>query len=240
MTAVQSQETTPYHAAVAAVRAEQAQHQARFNESRGAYDRFYDLASRIGDRAARDALPDEAEIVDALEVSTSDRGRQIDMVRDALFLSLEAEMRSIAGASLASEGSIIGRLRADLNQLVRYRLEHLDGVDGKFWDVLRQGLGDFKKERGRMIFRILATWCDVYEIAPQTMIDAATTINIMPDNYIAGAQWDMTSAAVTERWQRYPFDLVADLEEVRGWEERDPEAVEALLVHLQHGRDLSR
>ncbi|MNU27283.1 hypothetical protein D3C71_156690 [compost metagenome] len=240
MTAVHSQETTPYHDAVAAVRVEQAEHQTRFNESRGAYDRFYDLASRIGDRAARDALPDEAEIVDALEVSTADRGRQIDMVRDALFLSLEAEMRSIARASLTAEGSIIGRLRADLNQLVRYRLEHLDGVDGKFWDVLRQGLGDFKKERGRMIFRILATWCDVYEIAPQTMIDAATTINIMPDSYIAGAQWDMTSAAVTERWQRYPFDLVADLEEVRGWEERDPEAVEALLLHLQHTRDLSR
>jgi hypothetical protein len=178
--------------------------------------------------------------VSDLEASAPDRDRQIGAMTEALKLSLETEIRSLAEASVMAEGSIIGRLRADLLQLGRYRKESLDGIDGKFWDVVRQGHGAFKQERDRMLNRILSAWCEVYEIRPWTMVDAATTLNIVPDNYMAGTRWDMSSDAVAERWRSYPFDLVADLAEVRNWEERDPEAVEALLMHLHDSRDLSR
>jgi thioredoxin-like negative regulator of GroEL len=50
----------------------------------------------------------------------------------------------------------------------------------------------------------------------------------------------MTSDAVAEKCRSYPFDLAADLAEVRNWAERDPEAVDALLRHLEYGRGLSR
>jgi hypothetical protein len=237
MTALSSQ---PYHAAVSEIVGEQAAHAARFAEGRRAYDRFYDLAAQIGPEKAMDVLPGEASVVAELEANTPDRNRQVTMVREALLLSLETEMRSLAVASVMSEGSIIGRLRADLQQLGCYRKESLDGIDGGFWDVVRQGHGAFKQERERMINRVLSAWCDVYEIKPWTMVDAATTLNIVPDNYMAGTRWDMTSDAVAERWRSYPFDLVTDLAEVRDWAERDPEAVDALLRHLENGRGLSR
>ncbi len=240
MTAGHSEDTTPYHDAVAAIHAEQALHAARFADGRWAYDKFYDLAAQIGAEKAKDVLPEEARIVTALEASAPDRGRQLNMAREALLLSLETEMRSIAESSVMAEGSIIGRLRADLKQLGRYREQRLDGINGQFWDVVRQGYGDFKQERGRMINRVLSAWSDVYDVALGTMIKAATIIDTMPDHYMTGTQWDMTSEAVTERWNSYPFDLVSDLGEIRNWDERDPEAADALLLHLQHGNDLSR
>ncbi len=229
-----------YHNAVFSVVEEQATHASRFADGRRAYDRFYDLAARIGSEKATDVLPNEAAVVAELEANTPDRNRQVAMVREALMLSLETEMRGIAEASVMSGGSIIGRLRADLQQLGRYRKESLDGIDGKFWDVVQQGHGAFKQERDRMINRIMSAWCEVYEIKPATMVDAASTFSFIPDKYMSGMYWDMSSEASAERWRSYPFDLVADLDEVRNWEERNPEAVEALLAHLAHGRGLSR
>lgn len=236
MTAVHPQDN-PYSVAVAAVRAEQAQHQARFNDGRGAYNRFYDLASSIGADRAKEALPEEARIVADLEASLPDRDRQVSAMSEALKISLEAEMRSIAEASVMAEGSVISRLRSDLKQLGRYRKENLDGIDGQFWDVLRQGHGASKKELDRMLNRILAAWCGIYEIKPVTMTDAAMALDMI---YVVGTHWNMSSAAVTEKCKSYPFDLVADLEEAKSWEELDPDAVEALLQHLQPSRDLSR
>lgn len=237
MTAAASKDPTPYHDAVAAIRTEQAQHQARFEKGRVAYDRFYDLASSIGADRAKEELPEEARIVSDLEASLPDRDRQVVAMTEALKLSLETEMRSIAEASVMAEGSIIGRLRSDLKQLGRYRTESLDGIDGRFWDVLRHGHGVSRKEPDRMLNRILAAWCGVYEIKPGTMIEAAMDLDMI---YVVGTHWNMSSAAVTEKCKSYPFDLLADLEEAKSWEELDQEAVEALLLHLQHGRDLSR
>jgi hypothetical protein len=232
MAAAHSPDNLTYHDAIAAIRTEQAMHAARFAEGRQAYDRFYDLAARIGDANAKDVLPDEATVVAELEAKAPDRNRQVAIVSEALFRSLETEMRILAEASLVLERSIIGRLRSDLRALGSHRKESLDGIDGKFWEVVQQGHGAFKQERGRMINRVLAAWCEVYEIKPRTMVEAATIINSIPDRHMVGTRWDMTSDTATERWSSYPFDLISDLGEVRNWDERDPEGVDVLLRHL--------
>lgn len=237
MTAAPSQETTPYGAAVASVRAEQVQHQARFDKGRGAYDRFYDLASVIGPDRATEALPEDARIVSELEASLPDRDRQVSIISEALKLTLETEMRSLASDSVMEQGSIIGRLRSDLKQLDRYRKESLDGIDGQLWDVLRQGYGASRKEPGRMLNRILAAWCGVYEIKPGTIVEAAMALDMI---YVVGTHWNMSSSAIAEKCRSYPFDFLADLEEAKIWEELDPEAVEALLSHFQDSTALSR
>jgi hypothetical protein len=228
---------TRYHDELCEVGIEQTMHVARFAEGRVAYDRFYDLAARVGERIAAETLPDDARVVAELAAATPDRNKQVERLMEALNASLETEMRSIAEASVIVEGSIVGRLRADLLQLARFRKECLDGIDGKFWDVLKQGHGASKKEPGRMLNRVLAAWCEVYEIKPATMTAAAMDLDMI---YVVGTHWNMSSAAVAEKCKSYPFDIVADLEEAKGWDELDPEAVEALLSHLQQSRNLSR
>jgi hypothetical protein len=228
MTATTETPSAPYHQAVSAAVADQDRYRARFLEIRDAYDRFYDMAAEIGDDKATAALPQDAELVKQFEAAAPDRDAQMKAIGEALNCSLEEEIRRLATASLMSEGSIIGRLRSDLIQLDNYRKIELDGINGAFWSVIRHGHGASTKESRRMINRILSAWCDVYEISSKTMVEAATTIELIPDEFIADN--NIPKEALIERFASYPFDIVADLEEAATWGEKNPDAIPALIA----------
>lgn len=190
----------------------------------------------IGRERATESLPDEAAVVEDFERSAPDSSAEWDKVAEALNRSLEIRITELASASVQrSDMSVIGRLRQDLKALEDYRKENLDGVRGGFWYVVRQGHGVDRKERARMINRILSAWCSVYEIKPLLIHKAALSFGMLPDcEVLDGSRHAL--AAFVANVKDYPFDLISDLREAMEWTELNSSMIDALLDHhAQHG-----
>ena len=233
------QSSSPYLDAVASVQATQAARVSRFNEIRPVWDRYYELVDMIGRERATESLPDEAAVVEEFERSAPDSSAEWGKVSEALNRSLEIRITELASASVErSDMSVIGRLRQDLKALEDYRKETLDGIRGGLWDVVRNGHGVDRKEKARMINRVLSAWCSVYEIKPLLMHRAALPFGLLPDYEVMdGGRRAIASFAANVKG--YPFDLIADLREAREWPELNAGVIDALLDHhSQHG-DLS-
>lgn len=228
----------PYVDSIKAVESSQSARRSRFAAIQSTWNRFYELSDAIGRDRAIEALPDEAEIVDEFERSAPDSNALWDLVAESLNRSLEMRIRELAKASCErADISIIGRLRQDLKALEEFRKANLDGINGRFWDVVRQGHGVDRKEKGRMINRILAAWCAVYEIKPEVMHQAALPFSAIPDYEVSDPASYLASFAAISR--NYPFDIAADMAEARDWPEADTGVADALLEHIRQHGDLS-
>lgn len=225
-----------FHATRAAVRSDLVARRERFERLRPSYDRFYDLRSQIGDAAAREVLPEEATVVDEFEGSHGDPAEQTAKIAEARIKALEVHVRSLASSSLEADGSIIGRLRSDLLALDEFRFAHLDQVRGRFWEVFAQGNGVDPKEKSRMINRVLAAWCEVYELKPVTMHKAVWALSKLPSSENYGITPAM-QAAFTAAADAYPFDLATDIAEAGSWGDKDAEFIAAILSHHAHTGD---
>lgn len=217
-----------YHDAAAAVRKAAEDNRTRFEAARDTYERFYSLVEKVGIDHAREALPDDAAVVDELERANVIPAKLLIDLAGVRTDVVVDRIRTLASESVMTEGSIIGRLRADLIELERFRKEHVDGIGGSFWNVVQQGHGVDRKEKDRMINRILAAWCSAYEVSPSVMNKAAVTVGSIPTDEVYDLERSLTPFLI--RADDYPFDLVADLAEVRGWSEKNVAAVDALLA----------
>lgn len=219
-----------YHNAKASVLASIEGRRGRFEQTRISYDRFYDLVAQLGPAAATASLPEEAAVVAEFEKSCDGPSQQMDHLLKALLTSLETRMASLATASVMVDGSIVGRLRHDVIALGAFRVRALDGIDGNLWELLKQGHGVTRSEPNRMLNRVLATWCGVYEIKPLVLHKAVLTIGLLPDAERYGVPAGVP-AVFEKHAAAYPFDLASDLAEVRTWGEKDVVFIDAVLAH---------
>ncbi|NTF18158.1 hypothetical protein G6L37_07045 [Agrobacterium rubi] len=226
-----------YVSAVDAVKAVQTARKEQFEALQTTWHKFYGLVDVVGREQATATLPDEAAAVEAFEISGPSSNTQRSEILEALNTSLENQMRHLAQASVGdSSTSLIGRLRSDLKELETFRKSHLDGIGGDFWSVAKSGYGADRKEKGRMINRIMSAWCDIYEIKPDVMIKAARTFGQLSPRYHDQFRYPFNSYEPLDLAARYPFSFETDLAEARVWDEFDPEEIDELLsIHARNG-----
>lgn len=127
-------------------------------ENVDAYDRYFDLAVRVSPERARELMPDEAAIVERIESGilavNEARGKRWDALTACLLEKMEAVAKQPADRSRGDAQMMADALR----DVGRFRIEHLDGIDGRFDALAALGVGFQPKEKDRLLNRMVAAW----------------------------------------------------------------------------------
>lgn len=144
-----------YAEAVARQRAAHEAQQALMRDNVAAYDRYFDFATATTPGAAREFLPREAGIVDSIEAGAL----AIEAARRERWeVLVECLMEKVRIEAARDHGADPGALIAALGETRRFRIESLDGVDGRFDELAEQGLGFLPKDRNRLLNRLVRVW----------------------------------------------------------------------------------
>lgn len=130
-----------------------------------AYDRYWDMAAKMSSEVARSHLPKEAAVVDKIEAGVLTVKEARNARWDALNACLIEKMQTVAKQP-------VDRLQGDaqlmieaLQEVGRFRIEHLDGVDSKLVMLVEHGVGFQPKDKDRLLNRLIATWAKGYGIS---------------------------------------------------------------------------
>lgn len=220
--------TSHYHDALANLAAARQVHARFFEQNRVAHERYIDLENAIGTSRATSEMPVEADIVKRIYESLAKLTQFPDLVFEALTRDLIDRIGEIAAIPEPQELSVVGRLRHDLLQLNEFRLNDLDKVNSRFWDVCRSGEIFLPREKKRLAAKLVREWCKVREVSLKSVASAIITLGQLPKASINGVEFD-AAACFDEGAAHYPFDLDKDMAEAATWTELNGTEIHAML-----------
>jgi len=147
-----------YAAAVTARREAEAAQSRLVRDNIEAYDRYFDLAVKTTPEFARESLPAEAETVDRIENGILAVTEARERFWQALSSCMVAFMEHEGAERRAENASGAEALLASLEEARRFRIENLDGIDGRFAEQALQGVGFRVKEKTRLLNRMVSAW----------------------------------------------------------------------------------
>lgn len=218
-----------YHDAVKAAHQLQLDHQALFQERADSYARYYDTASIYGDAYTRENFPEDAKAVDEIEASVARMQAVPDSVsaarRECLYKQLQ--QISVVEDTHDKASDPFCRLCLDLQSLDAFRQTKVDGIHSRFRELLLDGHGFDKREKGRLLNNLIQAWGQARNIKVSDLHKAVTAYQA-----VAKAE-ELPEQVVATAYDAYPFEKLEFLEGLESFSEISGSCLDRIRVIVE-------